>query len=684
MVTPTLDWSPSVFKCLFLIVLALITTVLQGYGEMACGLSDIVDWLVIKCLFLALITSSTILYHGKMACGFSEIVDLIKLNETTLTPTGVSDFLHHHDPPATIMYTGGMIRALVGGCTDKVEAIGFHDGKVHAVGSRDYVKTKMERLQTCYQEISLPNGQALIPGLIEPHVHIIPTAIFMTWNDFGPFEEQHLQKTYNIDYLKQSIANTKSKLEDSGELQKDGWILGTGVDPSLMNFTVVPDGLNRLTTLEPLVIDEMEPETPVFMLAASGHTAYVNTPALCRIYRANWRNWDFRKKFPRFKMYKWYVHENRGLQEIADIIPAFKAIPPYQLYIAKIHENLNTFVETALSRGVTLLYDAGSTDKTIYIIDKYLNYFHTKKIRIGYAKLCNSIDDAGKLQDYHPMTEFKNNYHGSVKLISDGSNQGLTGYQSEYYRCEPENNTGLFNFPSPYHCLDKMTADCDFTKIIQKIVDKGWPLMIHANGDKAIDLSLDAYQIALKGKSGIPKRHRIEHCSVVNQDTLNRMHSLGISPSFLIGHVGYWGYVFKKAIFEEKANRLDLCQSALKMGMRITLHSDCFVTPLGPLRMMEQAIMRIMEGDQQSEVLNECEKITPEQALKIVTYNAAWQCHADKWVGSLEEGKMADYVILAEDPIARGYRDPVGMRDIPVLETWVEGRCVYKNVTYGQ
>ena len=218
-------------------------------------------------------------------------------------------------------------------------------------------------------------------------------------------------------------------------------------------------------------------------------------------------------------MYKWYVHENRGLQEIADIIPAFKAIPPFQLHIVKIHQNLNTFVETALSRGVTLLYDAGSTNKTIDIIDKYLNYFHTKKIRIGYAKLCNSIDDAEKLPDYHPMTEFRNNYHGSTKLISDGSNQGLTGYQSEYYRCEPENNTGLFNFPGPgpnSSCLDEMTADCDFTKIIQKIVNKGWPLMIHANGDKAINLTLDAYQIALKGKCGIPKRHRIEHCSLVN------------------------------------------------------------------------------------------------------------------------------------------------------------------------
>ena len=605
-----------------------------------------------------------------MACGFSDIVDLVRFDETT--PTGIKDFLH---PPATMMYTGGTIRALVGGSIDKVDAIGFHDGKVHAVGSQDYVKNKMDSLQTHCQNISLPDGHALIPGLIEPHVHIVPTAVFMTWNDFSPFEGQHLRKNYNTDYLKQSIASAKSDLETSGLLQKGGWILASGVDPSLMEFKIVPNGLNQLTTLEPPVIDKMELKTPVFMMAASGHTAYVNTVALYRIYHA-WLNWELRQKYDTFELYEEYIIKKGGLQETADITPAFKAIPLFQLHILKFLENLNTFVETALSRGVTLLYDAASVDATIAIIDVYL-FFHRNKIRIGYAKLCSSIEVAEKLADYHPMTEFRNNYHGSMKVISDGSNQGLTGYQNEYYCCEPENNKGAFNFP-PFSHPGEMTPDCEFTKIIQKIVDKGWPLMIHANGDKAINLTLDAYQIALNGKSGIPKRHRIEHCSIVNQDTLKRIHSLGISPSFLIGHVGFWGYVFKKAIFEDKANHLDVCQSALKMDMCISLHSDCFVTPLGPLRMMEQAITRIMEEDQQPEVLNENEKITPEQALKIVTYNAAWQCHADKWVGSLEEGKMADYVILAEDPINRGHKNPVGMRDIPVLETWVEGRCVYK------
>ena len=86
---------------------------------------------------------------------------------------------------------------------------------------------------------------------------------------------------------------------------------------------------------------------------------------------------------------------------------------------------------------------------------------------------------------------------------------------------------------------------------------------------------------------------------------------------------------------------------------------------------MEQSITRIMEQDPQGRTLNEGEKITPAQALRAVTYDAAWQCHVDKWVGSLEIGKLADYVILDEDPITK--TDPVGIRNINVLETWIGG-----------
>ena len=563
--------------------------------------------------------------------------------------------------PISVMYTGGTIRPVVDGAIDKVDAIGFHGGRVVALGSKSDVIAEMDNLGTKYTTVELSDGQTLLPGLIEPHLHIVPTAMMMGWHDFGPFDGQYLRDPYNLEWLTREIKSVADKLKLKG-----AWILGCNVDPSLMPFTVSQHKgeLNILQNLNCDTLDKIENEVPLMMMSASGHTAYVNTLALHKIYDSSE---EVREEYSSFDKYKAHVMLKGGLQEISGIKPAILAAKWQIIWMIRgIIKDFDSLFETANQRGVTLMYDAAMSRLLKVVLDFYF-LLRKPRVRIGYAELCESAKAAEEMAPYEPPpTEFKNIYQGSVKLISDGSNQGLTGYQTESYCCKPPDNKGLFNFPT-----------LEYMSMVKTIADKGWPMMIHANGNKAIDLAVKAYREALGGKSGLTKRHRIEHCSLLNEENLDSMRDLGISPSFLIGHVGYWGYVFKTAIFEEKAEQLDLCKSALDRCMRITLHSDNFVTPLGPLRMMEQAITRI---DSKGNVLNEKEKISAEQALRAVTYDAAWQCHADQWVGSLEAHKMADYVILEEDPITR--KDPVGMRDIPVLETWLGGVKVYqKEVT---
>ncbi|WP_200890415.1 amidohydrolase [Pseudoalteromonas luteoviolacea] len=270
-------------------------------------------------------------------------------------------------------------------------------------------------------------------------------------------------------------------------------------------------------------------------------------------------------------------------------------------------------------------------------------------------------------------------FKAAVKLVSDGSNQGLTGYQSEQYSCNPKNNYGIFNFNTlPATSSDthtQGTSKPNFQTMVNTVINKGWPMLIHANGNHAIDITLDVYENALQGQSGLSSRHRIEHCSLLSDLSAQRMQQLGISPSFLIGHVGYWGYAFEQVIFKQKAQLLDRCQTMLGLDARITLHSDLSVSPLGPLRMMEQAVTRVMEKSPEKTVLNEAECITRAQALRAITFDAAWQCHVDKWLGSLDTGKLADYVILEQDPMT--IEDPSKIRDISVEQTWVGGRLRY-------
>ena len=83
---------------------------------------------------------------------------------------------------------------MIQGSASKVDAIGFHGGKVVATGSEPEVTTRMKELGTKYTTIKLSAGQTLLPGLIEPHIHIVLTALMMGWNDFGPFNGQDYEK----------------------------------------------------------------------------------------------------------------------------------------------------------------------------------------------------------------------------------------------------------------------------------------------------------------------------------------------------------------------------------------------------------------------------------------------------------------------------------------------------------
>ncbi len=568
------------------------------------------------------------------------------------------------EQPKTLMISGGTIRPMINGSVEKVPAIGFADGTVVVTGTEQHVKEFMQQHHPGFTARQLQPGHTLLPGLIEPHVHLIPTALLMDWLDVGGFDGQDLRQGYDITSVSEIIR------QEVPSVKPGRWILGTGLDPALMPLQ---NNNKELIAIDIDLLDGITQEVPLLIISASMHTLYLNTPALKAVYN-NPKNGDLRKKYPEFKDYKHATHGQ--LQEAAQMDPALKTIPVEQIagMFLKSFTNLKELFKTANERGVTFMYDAGMNNTLKALLNAYL-LVHRRAVRIGAAQVCDSIDDAKALPDYTPPTEYKDVYISHIKVISDGSNQGLTGYQSEAYLCNPANNYGIYNFGSDEKPLN---APQEFKDLIDTIIaKKGWPLMVHANGNLAVQFAIQVYQEYIpKPTQGI--RHRIEHCSLITQDELKTMKELEVSPSFLIGHVGYWGYAFREAIFGDKTMMLDLCNSALKAGMKITLHSDNQVSPLGPLRMMEQSVTRIMEADPELDTLNAPECITAEQALTAITYDAAWQCNAEQWTGSLKEGNFADFVILKQDPLS--IKEPyMNMRNIDVLETWVGGLQVYNN-----
>jgi hypothetical protein len=250
------------------------------------------------------------------------------------------------------------------------------------------------------------------------------------------------------------------------------------------------------------------------------------------------------------------------------------------------------------------------------------------------------------------------------KIVHDGSNQGRTGRQREPYI--NSNDRGVY-YVQPEE-LKQMT---------KQRAQQGWPLAIHGNGDAAIDSILDAVEAA--DKAGIDMkalRCRIEHCSILHDDQIARMAKLGVTPSFLINHVYYWGHAMRDDVFgPEKAQLLDRCASVEKAGLKWTMHSDAPVSALGTLQKIRVAVARDL-WKEPGNVLAPQEKVSVEAAIRAVTINAAWQCHSETEIGSLEKGKLADFVILDADP--RKVK-PTAISDIGISETWMDGKQVFQS-----
>lgn len=254
---------------------------------------------------------------------------------------------------------------------------------------------------------------------------------------------------------------------------------------------------------------------------------------------------------------------------------------------------------------------------------------------------------------------------GAIKIVQDGSNQGYTGY-----------------FTEPYHTPFKGDADYrgyprrrreDLTTMVKELHETGYQIAIHANGDAAIDDVLHAFREAQLAFPREDARHRIEHCQMVRQDQLDAIAELNLSPSFFVGHVYYWGDRHRDIFMGPKrAAGISALRSSIDRGIRFTVHDDTPVTPVNPLQLVWVGVNRLTKTDQ---VLGPDERITPLEALRTVTIDAAWQNFEEDIKGSIAPGKLADLVILDGNPLTV---DPTAIRDIQVQETIVGGKTVYE------
>jgi len=247
---------------------------------------------------------------------------------------------------------------------------------------------------------------------------------------------------------------------------------------------------------------------------------------------------------------------------------------------------------------------------------------------------------------------------GGIKMVSDGAIAARTAYLSEPY------------VDSDDHGILTMTAEETETAVME-MHQAGFQVAIHANGDLAIDMVLNAYEKAQRENPRNDPRHRIEHCTLVNPDILSRMNKLGTVATPFCTYVYYHGE--KMGFYgEDRLEWMFAQRSFIDSGVVSTGATDYPPGPFEPLMGIQSCVTRT---DMNGKLWGASQRISVEEALRLYTQNGAYASFEEDIKGSIEVGKLADLVVLSHDITTV---DPFGIIDIPIEQTVIGGRAVYE------
>jgi len=524
------------------------------------------------------------------------------------------------------------------------KAIAIKDGKILAVGSQRHVK-KHKGDETVMRDLE---GQTVTPGFIDGHGHMGMVGMFgMAANLMPPPDG----KVTSIAELQQTL---KTWMSTSEIPEKNGIVFGTGYDDSQLKEKRHPtrDELDAVTT-----------DYPVIVLHQSGHLSAVNSKALETLgitaSTPNPPGGVIRRK-------QGSNEPNGVLEENANFEAAGKLI----LAHFGPEQGLETIVrgqETYASFGYTTAQDGGTTPS---LAKGYIAAAEQGKLKldvVSYLKAQTIASDPTIMQGPYQGQDYKDHYRiGGIKLWLDGSPQGKTAWLTEPFFQPP---TGK---EPPYRGYQTMT-NADVEKYIEEAYRNDWQVLAHVNGDAAIDQYLNSIEMVGTRISAKGRRTVAVHAQVSREDQLDRMKRLEVMPSFYAAHAFYWGDWHRNSVLgPQRAKRISPTRSALDRGMKFTTHADSPVIPPNALRIYWATVNRVTRSGL---VLGADQRVDPETVLKALTIWAAWQYSEEDRKGSIEPGKLADLVILDNDPLTV---DPMTIQDIKVLETIKEGNSVYK------
>jgi predicted amidohydrolase YtcJ len=517
-----------------------------------------------------------------------------------------------------------------------VEAVSVRRELIEAVGSND----DMLALVGDQTEVIDLRGRTLLPGFIDAHGHFPGSGMGEISVDLNspPIGEMTAMPQL-VEALQQKAAS----------LEPGEWVSGFGYDDTLLAEMRHP------TRAE---LDQVSSEHPVVAMHVSGHMLVANSLAL----EAVGIDADTQDPVGGVIGRRPGSSEPNGLLEetarngILEHMQDMGLGPIFAMMKSAAREYVEVGVTTAQSGGVTpaLLKGLGFFSK-VGIIPQRLVLFPFEH-DFGETLLDGSFDP----EDY----ESERIMVPAVKLVADGSIQGYTGYLSEPYHAPYHGDADYIGYPT--------IPREDLFRKVEALHGAGYQLAIHGNGDGSIEDILDAFEAALQKHPAEDPRLIVIHSQMAREDQIERMKSLGVTPSFFSAHTWYWGDRHRDIFMgPERAANMSPAGWAMEHGVRFSSHLDTPVTPMLPLQAVWSQVNRQTTG---GDVLGPNQRIGVMQALRAVTIDAAWQIFEEDRLGSLEPGKLADLVVLSGNPLD----DPMGLRELRVDRTVVGGATIYR------
>lgn len=543
--------------------------------------------------------------------------------------------------PADLIYHGGDV-VTIDDRNPTAEAVAVRGGKILAVGK----KADVLKLQGPGTKLVDLGGKALLPGFVDGHGHCFGTGLqAASANLLAPPD-------YKVTDIPGLLAELKG-FAQSGLSKKYGIILGFGYDDAQLKEQRHP------TRHE---LDEVSRDLPVYVIHQSGHLGSANTKALeiagVNADTPNPVGGVIRReadgKTP-----------NGVLEETIHYAVLMKVMPA--MGEAEFDGIAQAGMKLYAANGYTLAQEG----RAVAPVDKcWMRLAGNGRMLIdvvSYPDISANEQPFGLDTPWYSK-EMKNGYRiGGVKISLDGSPQGKTAFLSQPYFVPPHGlNSGFRGYAA--------MLEEDAYRKIALCYEKKWQFLAHCNGDAASDIMIGAVRDArAKYGPGEDRRDVMIHCQTVREDQLDAIQELGIFPSMFGMHCFYWGDWHRDSVLgPERAERISPARSALRRGMIFSQHHDSPVAMPSAIRILAAVVTRrTRSGD----ILGASQCIEVKDALKSLTLWAAYQHYEEDRRGSIEVGKLADFVVLDKNP----HQVPIlELENLKVMETIKEGKTIYQ------